>query len=121
MLYPASMPVDEEAAAWLTGLRTTDRTLHARLEGEAAAREVSALQDRVVRLQAQVAGLQGAVRVRDELLADQRVAIKERDSRIDTLVSAAGDETWSSRMRHTARSAVAVPRRMVRSARALVR
>ena len=121
MLYPARMPVEEEAAAWLTGLRTTDRTLHAGLEGEAAAREVSALQDKVVRLEAQIAGLRGAVRVRDALLADQRVAIKERDGWIDDLRAVTVPPTWSSRVRRTVRSAAGVPRRAVRSARARLR
>ncbi|MEZ0449569.1 hypothetical protein [Cellulomonas sp. ICMP 17802] len=114
------MPIDDERAAWLTGLRTADRDIHEALAAEVATREIAALHDRVAALHAQVDGLRGAVRVRDELLQDHRVAIAERDVRIENLLATAaaapGPSPVATRVVHLVRRAARVPRRIVRSA-----
>jgi hypothetical protein len=127
MAYCAPMPIDDERAAWLAGLRTSDRALHQALDGEVAAREISALHERIAALQAQVASLRGSVRVRDALLDDHRVAIAERDARIDALGTPGTPPpvpTLSGLLRARAGSVVRrvarLPRRLVRSAGALV-
>lgn len=119
MAYCAPMPIDDERAAWLGGLRTTDTAIHEALDAEVASREIAALQERITSLHAQVAALQGAVRVRDSLLADHRVAIAERDVRIDALAAQASPPPLSRRVAGragtVARRAARVPRRLVRS------
>ncbi|KQS99771.1 hypothetical protein [Cellulomonas sp. Leaf395] len=118
------MPIDDERAAWLAGLRTADRAVHQALDGEVAAREISALHERIAALQAQVASLRGSVRVRDSLLDDHRVAIAERDARIDALGTPPPVPTLKSLLRARAvgvvRRVARLPRRLVRSAGALV-
>ncbi|WP_421740923.1 hypothetical protein [Cellulomonas sp.] len=118
------MPIDDERAAWLTGLRTADKALHEALDGEVAAREISALHERIAALQAQVAALRGSVRVRDALLDDHRVAIAERDARIDALGTPPPPPSMVALLRSraggAARRVARVPRRLARSATARV-
>ena len=120
MAYIVAMPIDDERAAWLTGLRTANRTLNDGLAAEVAGRENTALHLRIVALEAQVAGLRGAVRVRDELLQDHRVAIGERDVRIEALLTRATEAPASvpvsARAAHLVRRAARVPGRLARSA-----
>ncbi|NTW38356.1 MAG: hypothetical protein HGA44_00475, partial [Cellulomonadaceae bacterium] len=112
------MPIDDRRAAWLTGLRTSDDAVHRRLSDEAAHREVEALEGRLLTLQAELVALRRAVGVRDHLLHDQRVAIAERDARIDHL--AALDQR--SHQHPTGRATAArAGRAAARVARALVR
>lgn len=124
MAYCAPMPIDDERAAWLAGLRTADKALHEVLDGEVAAREIAALHERISALQAQVSSLRGSVRVRDSLLADHRIAIAERDARIDALGDAPPPPTLTGVLRQraggAARRVARLPRRLARSASARV-
>ncbi|GEL97657.1 hypothetical protein CTE05_12040 [Cellulomonas terrae] len=120
MPYIADMPIDDERAAWLTGLRIADRDIHEALDAEVAAREIAGLHLRVAALHAQVDGLRGAVRVRDELLRDHQVAIAERDVRIETLLhsgtGAPSHTPAATLVAHLVQRAARVPGRIVRSA-----
>jgi len=139
------MSLDDQRAAWLNSVHAADHAVHTALADESAPRRVLALQDRVASLQAQVAALREAVRVRDQLLEDQRaavaerdtviaghhavlaerdrlladhrVAVAERDARIDQLTSALGTPSTQSLLRRAVRRA----RRALRPVAAVLR
>ncbi|NNH08333.1 hypothetical protein [Cellulomonas fimi] len=113
------MPIEDERAAWLTGLRTEDRDLHARLDTEVAGRRIATLEERLLSLQAEVSGLRGAVRVRDRLLQDHLSAVAERDALIETLsarVRAEENRGGGAAAVSLARKVVRLPRRVARRA-----
>ncbi|AEE46635.1 hypothetical protein Celf_2510 [Cellulomonas fimi ATCC 484] len=119
MAYCAPMPIEDERAAWLTGLRTEDRDLHARLDTEVAGRRIATLEERLLSLQAEVSGLRGAVRVRDRLLQDHLSAVAERDALIETLsarVRAEENRGGGAAAVSLARKVVRLPRRVARRA-----
>ncbi|MBO3093944.1 hypothetical protein [Cellulomonas dongxiuzhuiae] len=120
------MPIKDDAATWLDTLRTVDREVHAAVAADVEEREIGALLARVADLRSQTVALRGAIRVRDRLLEDQRIAVLERDRRVADLERQV-DELAAHPLRRVARQltdralvlprrAVALPRRLGRAA-----
>ncbi|MDO8108554.1 hypothetical protein Q6348_15255 [Isoptericola sp. b441] len=102
--------------AWHEALAARDREVHALADADAVRAENEALERRLDMLMAELHVQREAVRVRDEMVRDLTVALRERDRR-----QQAPEPTPPGTLTVHARRVLRAARHPVRSARALAR